>query len=331
MVELTRPDSDPGRGLVAGRRGPALSAARERHPRRDHRARRPDGHGVGRRVAVRSTVRARRPRPRSSPDAGLPQRRARSRPEPRRPAGPDLRRRPGCLHPRAALPADGRPRRDSAALADRGLRPTRPEARRRATRRRRNLLGFKDGTANLPNRRRALDELVWVGAGDGEPAWAVGGAISSCGPSGCSSSAGTGPRSASRRRSSGGRSGPALRSAYAARRTFRTSPPTPTATPIPLDAHIRLANPRTPPTERNRILRRGYSFSRGFDAAGLLDQGLIFVCLPARHRGRLHDVQQRLDGEPLEEYIRPIGGGFFYTLPGVPGADDYLGRTLLEG
>ena len=42
-------------------------------------------------------------------------------------------------------------------------------------------------------------------------------------------------------------------------------------------------------------------------------------------------VQKRLDGEPLEEYIRPVGGGFFYTLPGVTGETDYLGRTLLEG
>jgi len=40
-------------------------------------------------------------------------------------------------------------------------------------------------------------------------------------------------------------------------------------------------------------------------------------------------VQTRLNGEPLEEYLKPVGGGYFFTLPGVSGPQDFLGRTLL--
>ena len=41
-------------------------------------------------------------------------------------------------------------------------------------------------------------------------------------------------------------------------------------------------------------------------------------------------MQNRLNGEPLEEYIKPFGGGYFYVLPGVSDENDYLGRSLVE-
>ena len=98
----------------------------------------------------------------------------------------------------------------------------------------------------------------------------------------------------------------------------------------PLDAHIRLANPRTPETEDSLLFRRGINFSRGFDGDGHLDQGLAFVSFQRRLQQFL-DVQARLAGEPLEEYIEPQGGGFYLALPGVTDdPDDYLGRALVE-
>jgi len=41
-------------------------------------------------------------------------------------------------------------------------------------------------------------------------------------------------------------------------------------------------------------------------------------------------VQRRLSGEPLEEYIRPEGGGFFFALPGVPVPGGHLAQGLLD-
>jgi hypothetical protein len=45
---------------------------------------------------------------------------------------------------------------------------------------------------------------------------------------------------------------------------------------------------------------------------------------------RLQRLQARLKGEPLEEYILPIGGGFFFALPGVQAGDGWLGERLLS-
>jgi hypothetical protein len=37
------------------------------------------------------------------------------------------------------------------------------------------------------------------------------------------------------------------------------------------------------------------------------------------------------DGESLEEYIGPVGGGLFFALPGVTGETDYPVRTPFKG
>lgn len=97
-----------------------------------------------------------------------------------------------------------------------------------------------------------------------------------------------------------------------------------------LDGHIRLANPRKAgETDVNRILRRGFNYTIGFDRAGQLDQGLIFNCFQRDLQKGFVTVQVRLDGEALEEYIKPFGGGYFFALPGVADDQNWLGRSLL--
>jgi deferrochelatase/peroxidase EfeB len=94
---------------------------------------------------------------------------------------------------------------------------------------------------------------------------------------------------------------------------------------IALDAHIRVANPRTPNTGDQRIVRRGFNYHRGFDAAGTLDQGLIFVAFNQDVERQFATIQTRLAGEPMTDYITPVGGGYFYVPPGAAGPSDWIG------
>jgi deferrochelatase/peroxidase EfeB len=195
----------------------------------------------------------------------------------------------------------------------------------------RNLLGFKDGTANLEvGDDTVMDRHVWVGPDDGEPDWAVGGSYQAL-------------RVIRMFVEFWDRTQLAEQEGIIGRRKVSGAPvgmtdefaepdyaEDPDGKRIKLDAHIRLANPRTIETEENRILRRGFNYSRGFDGAGRLDQGLAFVSYQRSLERGFLAVQKRLKGEPLEEYILPVGGGFFFILPGVPGPDRFLGDRLVD-
>jgi deferrochelatase/peroxidase EfeB len=206
---------------------------------------------------------------------------------------------------------------DGFQSADRG--PTPHDSRR-------NLFGFRDGTANPEVTDDALmRRLVWIGSGTGEPAWATDGTyqvvriirmhVEFWDRVGLREQ----ETMIGRRRDSGAPLGG----------TGEYDDPRldldPKGERIALDAHMRLANPRTPPTADQRILRRGFNYSRGFDAAGQLDQGLIFVAFNQDIERQFAKIQTRLAGEPMTDYITPVGGGYFFVPRGAAGPGDFVG------
>jgi deferrochelatase/peroxidase EfeB len=194
---------------------------------------------------------------------------------------------------------------------------------------RRNLMGFIDGTANLDTGDpTVMDRYVWVQSGDDEPAWAAGGTYHVVRVIRMLVEFWDRTRLSEQEAIIGRRKSTGAPFSGSVETDVPDYAGDPDGATTPLDAHIRLANPRTAATEDDLILRAGLNFSRGFDAAGQLDQGLAFVSYQ-RRLSQFLNTQARLAGEPLEEYIRPEGGGFYFALPGVEREGDILGGSLL--
>jgi deferrochelatase/peroxidase EfeB len=193
----------------------------------------------------------------------------------------------------------------------------------------RNLLGFKDGTANAAITPDTYDQLVWTHAGGSEPGWVEGGSYHVV-------------RKIRMLVEFWDRVSVREQNTLIGRDKTTGAPLTGTqetdepdfdtqykSEAIPLGAHIRLAaDSGRSATTGQRMLRRGYNYDAGMDVNGNLDMGLLFTTFNQDLERQFATVQRRLEGESLADYILPVGGGYFFALPGVQGSDDWLGREM---
>ena len=198
----------------------------------------------------------------------------------------------------------------------------------------RNLMGFKDGTANIrAEDAAAMERHVWVGAAGG-PAWMRDGTyvvtrrirmlievwdraslqdqeqtIGRRKPSGAPL---TGRRRGRPTRLQGPRSG----------RRCRCCRPTRTC-----------ASPAPEVNDGVRILRRGYSFTDGMDAGlGQLDAGLFFISFQRDPGRQFVPLQRRLgQNDALNEYIKHTSSAVFAVPPGVSRPGGYVAEALFSG
>jgi deferrochelatase/peroxidase EfeB len=186
----------------------------------------------------------------------------------------------------------------------------------------RNLMGFKDGTANIKlEDTRALAQHVWVGSQAEEPAWLRNGSylvarrirmlIEVWDRASLKDQEQTIGRTK------------VLGAPLGGTDEFQTLKPK----TLPADSHVRLAHPDT--NAGVKILRRGYSFTDGLESLGQLDAGLFFLAY-MRDPASFITLQNHLGAnDALNEYIKHVGSGLWAVPPGVrPGG--YVGDALLS-
>ncbi|THA73947.1 iron uptake transporter deferrochelatase/peroxidase subunit [Streptomyces sp. A0592] len=185
----------------------------------------------------------------------------------------------------------------------------------------RNMMGFKDGTRNISGTdKAALDQHVWVGAGDGSD-WLTGGSYLVARR--IRMNIETWDRTSLQEQEDifgrdKGEGAPVGKSRERDEPFLKAMKP---------EAHVRLAHPDT--NNGATILRRGYSFTDGTDGLGRLDAGLFFLAYQRDVRTGFVPIQRNLaKSDVLNEYIQHVGSAVFAVPPGVRDKDDWWGRTL---
>lgn len=190
----------------------------------------------------------------------------------------------------------------------------------------RNLMGMKDGTANIrAEDTDAMDRFVWV---DDGPAWMRGGSfmvtrrIRMLLEVWDRASLEDQEQTIGRRRYSGAPLGGSDEFEPLPLDEKVNGQPL-----IPANAHVRLASAKE---TGERILRRGYSFTDGVDESlGELEAGLFFIAFQRDPEKQFVAIQRRLGTmDALNEYIKHVGSAVFAVPPGAR-QGGYVGEALL--
>jgi deferrochelatase/peroxidase EfeB len=193
----------------------------------------------------------------------------------------------------------------------------------------RNLMGMKDGTANIrAEDTAAMERFVWLGK-DSDQGWMRGGSLMVT-------------RRIRMLLEVWDRASLEDQEQTIGRRKYSGAPLTGTSEfdpldleaerngrpVIPEDAHVRLASATLNGGER--ILRRGYSFTDGVDESlGELEAGLFFICFQRDPARQFLPIQRRLGLlDALNEYIKHVGSAVFAVPPGAR-SGGYVGEALL--
>ncbi|MGC5014295.1 iron uptake transporter deferrochelatase/peroxidase subunit [Streptosporangium sp. DT93] len=193
----------------------------------------------------------------------------------------------------------------------------------------RNLMGFKDGTANLKLEDVALlRDHLWVAPGDGQD-WMTGGSYLVTRKIRMLIETWDRAPLAEQEQIFGrdkGEGAPLGRKAEFDEMDFTLRGPDGQAL-VKDDAHVRLAHPSH--NGGARLLRRGYNYVDGSDGLGRLDAGLFFMAYQRDPHRQFVTVQRSLAGaDSLNEYIRHVSSALFACPPGVRDAGDFWGRAL---
>ncbi|MFL6158861.1 MAG: iron uptake transporter deferrochelatase/peroxidase subunit [Marmoricola sp.] len=195
----------------------------------------------------------------------------------------------------------------------------------------RNLMGFKDGTANLKAEdSREIEKFVWVADGDDDKAsWLTGGSflvarriqitIEQWDRTSLSEQEGL----IGRERAHGAPLSGGSEFTDLDLKIKGTNGPL-----IAENAHVRLAHPSQ--NNGTKLLRRGYNFTDGTDDLGRLDAGLFFIAYvrdPKKHYIPMQNQLSSKDG--LMEYLQHTGSGLWAVPPGVK-KGEYVGQALFR-